>query len=173
MSISRIFSGSSNAGTSDLDVRSINVRDDHQVSDITCNTISISTGASFGMTGTRLSYYEEDDTTMASNAFNGSVSGSLASAGRITRVGNMVCIKMAVINGACSGILTSTIAVPSRFRPTSTITYVIATHNDGTASVGSATIQSTDGLIKYHSDFDATGFTNAAIVGNTTFSYII
>lgn len=45
MSISRIFSGSNNAGTADLDIRSINIRDDHQVSDIRCNTISVATGA--------------------------------------------------------------------------------------------------------------------------------
>lgn len=129
-----------------------------------------------------LSYYQEDDTSLAANKFKGNLGGSDSGvcAVTITRVGRVVTLTMpgivTVVPTTSSAYLVSTVALPTWARPTATAKQYIAVWNNNTVDSDTLGVLSveTSGLIRIYRDQAGTTYTNSQNAGfdATSISYV-
>ncbi len=128
----------------------------------------LATGTSAGL----LSYYQEDDTTLAAVTFAGNLGGSAGAAVaiKITRIGRIV--SLFIDTGTCtpttsSASLNGSIALPTWARPSATRTFITQVKDNGsfvTTVLGELDI-GTDGILKFYRTTTGVAYTNSAVAG--------
>ncbi len=126
-----------------------------------------------GGTAATLNYYEEDTLSLAAGGWTGSVSGAVASAGILVRVGKVVTLRLAACSGSFSGTATYNTVLPVRYRPAGTnMSYSVAISNTGGAqTMAGELIVRSSGLINVYPDPATSGWTTSMLVQDACVTY--